>query len=366
LQTAFPVIAEELSNPLVSSHDKGYPANEKKTITDLMRRSFIIAEMACSHDGSVELAEKIIDGAIEAGADAIQFQIWKHQDMVVPSHPDIDLLRKLELSHPQWEKLTEYVRKKAPEMEIIACVYDSASGEFAHEIGVSAFKIHTADLSNPLLLRKIAEFGKRIDLSVGSSTFEEISDAISWIGEEGDPKIWLMYGKQLFPTEVADAEILQAVTLANTFELPVGYQDHSDADSDEAFSLPIAARGAGLWIQEKHITHDRAKKGADHQAALNPEEFKRFVDSIRTIDLALGDPRPHPFTESEKKYRKYSKKSLVTSHSIEKGHLIEESDTVSLRVESIGIPPSQIELILGKRTSKPIEPFSVIQMDDLE
>ena len=331
-----------------------------------MRSSFIIAEMACSHDGSVELAEKIIDGAIEAGANAIQFQIWRHQDMVVPNHPDIDLLRKLELSHAQWENLTEYVRKKAPGMEIIACVYDSVSGEFAYELGVNAFKIHTADLSNPLLLRKIAEFGKRIDLSVGSSTFEEISDAISWIGAEGDPKIWLMYGKQLFPTAVADAEILQAVTLANIFELPVGYQDHSDADTNEAFSVPIAARGAGLWIQEKHVTHDRAKKGADHQAALNPEEFKKFVDSIRMIDLALGDPRPHPFTEAEKKYRKYSKKSLVASCPLKAGQILQESDIVSLRADFMGIPPSQIELILGKRTSKPIEPFSVIQMDDLE
>lgn len=265
-----------------------------------MRSSFIIAEMACFHDGSVELTEKIIDGAIEAGANAIQFQIWRHQDMVVPSHPDVDLLRKLELSHAQWEKLTEYVRKMAPEMEIIACVYDSASGEFAHELGVNAFKIHTADLSNPLLLRKIAEFGKRIDLSVGSSTFEEISDAISWIGEEGDPKIWLMYGKQLFPSATADTEILQAVTLNKSFELPVGYQDHSDADSDKAVSLPIAARGTELWIQEKHGTHDRVKKCTDHQAAFNSYEFKRFFNSIRTIDAVLGDGRPHPCSEAEK------------------------------------------------------------------
>ena len=171
--------------------------------------------------------------------------------------------------------------------------------------------------------------------------------------------------KQLFPTEVADAEILQAVTLAEAFELPVGYQDHSDADSDEAFSLPIAARGAGMWIQEKHITHDRAKKGADHQAALNPDEFKRFVNSIRTIDIALGDGRPHPFTEAEIKYRKYSKKSLVASCPLKAGQILQESDIVSLRAESIGIPPSQIKRILGKRTSKPIE-LSVIQMDDLE
>lgn len=329
-----------------------------------MRSSFIIAEMACSHDGSVELAEKIIDGAIEAGANAIQFQIWRHQDMVVPSHPDVDLLRKLELSHAQWEKLTEYVRKKAPGMEIIACVYDSASGEFAHELGVNAFKIHTADLSNPLLLRKIAEFGKRIDLSVGSSTFEEISDAISWIGEEGDPKIWLMYGKQLFPTEVADAEILQAVTLAEAFELPVGYQDHSDADSDEAFSLPIAARGAGLWIQEKHVTHDRAKKGADHQAALNPDEFKRFVNSIRTIDAAMGDGRPHPFSEAEKKYRKYSKKSLVASRGLPRNHTLEEEDVLILRANQLGLSPDRLCSIVGKTLKKTIKAFEVLD-DDL-
>jgi N,N'-diacetyllegionaminate synthase len=330
-----------------------------------MNSTFIIAEMACSHDGSIELAKKIIDGAINANADAIQFQIWKHQDIVVPDHPDIDLLLKVELSYENWNTLADYVRYKDPNMEIIACVYDSDSAEFANNICVDAYKIHTADLSNPFFIKEVAAYGKRIDLSVGASTYSEITDAISWINDTSDSEIWLMYGKQLFPTMPSDAEIMQAVSIANVFELSLGYQDHSDADSKEAFFLPIAARGAGICIQEKHITHDRSLKGADHQAALNPDEFEEFVKAIRTIDLALGDGKPHPFSDAEKKYRIYSKKSLVAKKSLSKGAIIKRSDIVALRTKDLGLPPDCIDLIIGKTLLNSIEAFSLVKHEDV-
>ncbi len=330
-----------------------------------MKKTFVIAEMACSHDGSVDLARKIIDGAIDAGADAIQFQIWRHENMVVPSHPDIDLLRKIELSHEEWRGLADYVRQKSNEMEIIACVYDSEAADFAREINVDAFKIHTADLSNEKFIRHVAGQGKRIDLSVGASTYSEISDAVQWIRNSGDVDIWLMYGKQLFPTAVEDSEILQAVTIGEAFDLPVGYQDHSDADTMEAFWLPIAARGAGLWIQEKHITHDRSLKGTDHQAALNPDEFKRFVEAIRTVDAALGDGRPHPFSEAEKKYRVYSKKSIVVKHDLPARHVVKDDDVVFLRATELGVPPDKLDQVLGRKLSTDLRAFSVLNYEDL-
>ncbi|WP_404417413.1 N-acetylneuraminate synthase family protein [Marinospirillum sp.] len=331
-----------------------------------MKRSYIIAEMACSHDGSVKLAKDIIKSAIKAGADAIQFQIWNHHDLVVSHHPDIQILQNLQLSRQDWKDLLYYVKENSEEMEVIACVYDINTINFSREIGVDAYKIHTSDLSNDMLLKAVANTGKRIDLSVGASTYYEISEAISTIKKSGNNNIWLMYGKQLFPTAIQDAEILQAVTLGHAFSLPVGYQDHSDANTEAAFHIPIAARGAGLSILEKHITHDRSLEGADHQAALNPNEFCKFVSMLRDIDIALGDPRPHPFTEAEKKYRIYSKKSLVAVEDFEKGHIIKEEDLIALRSPDLGSPPNKLSAYVGKSLKYSIKKHNPISLGHIE
>lgn len=325
-----------------------------------MKRTFVIAEMACSHEGSLVLAKKIIDSSIEAGADAIQFQIWRHQDLVVPDHPDITVLRKIELSFEQWQELYEYVRNNSNGMEVIACVYDAVSADFANSLGVDAFKIHTSDVSNPALIKKVAAYRKRIDLSVGASTYSEIAKAIAWIREVSDSGVWLMYGKQLFPTEVKDAAIQQAVTLGKAFGLPVGYQDHTDADLAEAFWVPIAAVGAGLLIQEKHVTHDRSLRGVDHQAALNPDEFKKFVSAIRNVETALGDGFVQEFSDAEKKYRIYSKKSLVAAKGLGAGHVLSEGDLIPLRAQSIGYPPEKLDHLLGKVLKSTLAPFEVL------
>jgi sialic acid synthase SpsE len=122
-----------------------------------MNRTHIIAEMACSHEGDPALARKIIDGAGEAGADSIQFQIWSLKDTVVPHHPDYQMLTRIELSRDAWRDLANYVRDKYPAMQIIACVYERSSVDFAQSIDVDAYKIHSADLSNPVLINYVAQ-----------------------------------------------------------------------------------------------------------------------------------------------------------------------------------------------------------------
>ena len=116
--------------------------------------TYIIAEMACSHEGDPDLAVKIIDGAGKAGADAIQFQIWSLKDMVIPQHNDHDILSSIELSRDQWQQLRDYSKETYPEMDIIACVYESESVDFSMSLGVDAFKIHSADLSNPDFIKR--------------------------------------------------------------------------------------------------------------------------------------------------------------------------------------------------------------------
>jgi len=326
---------------------------------------YIIAEMACSHEGDPELAKKIIDGAGQAGADAIQFQIYSRAERAVPEHPDYDLLGKLELSPAQWTELAQFTRDRYPGMQIIACVYEPGSVDFAESINVDAFKLHSADLSNPRLIKHVAGTEKRIDLSVGASTLDEITKAISWIRSRSDAPIWLMYGMQNFPTPTDAVNLNYMMKLKELFELPIGYQDHSDADTRAAFWLPAAAVGMGVDVLEKHITHDRTRRGVDHQAALNPDEFARFVFMVRQIEGARGDSIPRPFSDEELKYRKYAKKSIVAARDLPSGKRIEESHLKFMFAEHPGLPPDQAYRLIGKTTNRDIAAFDLLSEDDL-
>jgi sialic acid synthase SpsE len=332
---------------------------------DSQPKTYIIAEMACSHEGDPALARRIIDGAAAAGADAVQFQIWSLKDMVVPHHPDYNKLTRIELARQSWKDLAGYVRQCRPEMQIIACVYERSSVDFAEGINVDAYKLHSADLSNPSLVRYVAHTGKRIDLSVGASTLDEIQIAIEWIKTSSDSQVWLMYGYQNFPTRTDDVHLAYMMRLKELFQLPVGYQDHSDAETGAAFWLPAAAVGMGVDILEKHITHDRSYKGIDHEAALNPGEFARFVDMVREIETAKGNARPRPFSPDELKYRKYSKKSVVASRALPAGTRIAEEDLLFMRAASLGLPPDQINRLTGRITKRDINPYDLILEEDL-
>jgi sialic acid synthase SpsE len=326
---------------------------------------YVIAEMACSHDGQAALARRIIDAAGTAGANAIQFQIWRLEDIMVPTHPDFSRVLKLQLASETWAELAVYTRSRHPGMEIIACVYDPAAADFADALNVNAFKIHTADLSNPQLLRHIAAKGKRIDLSVGASSLDEIGNALATIRAVRDVPIWLMYGMQNFPTNVGDAHLAFAAKLADLFELPVGYQDHTDAQLDSGFWLPAAAVGMGIRVIEKHITHDRSRKGADHEAALNPEEFEKFVRMLREIEVAFGSPVPRPFSEADQRYRKYSKKSIVATRDLPAGTVLAETDLTVRRAEALGLPPDQSARLVGRVVRAPLKIWQLVRDEDL-
>ncbi|MFH2098119.1 MAG: N-acetylneuraminate synthase family protein [Pseudomonadota bacterium] len=326
----------------------------------------IIAEMACSHEGDPKLARTIIDGAGAACADAIQFQIWRAADIMVPHHPDFPVLRRIELSREDWAGLFAHVRERYPAMQVIACVYEEKSADFAEEMGADAFKIHSADLSNPGLLAHVAKKNRRVDLSTGASTVDEIALAIRAIRRASDCPVWLMHGYQVFPTPPGGVHMDFMMKLKSLFEMPVGYQDHSDAESPAAFHLCAAAAGMGVDAVEKHITHDRSQKGIDHQAALNPDEFSRFTAMIRQIEAARGLAVPRAFSEDEETYRKYSKKSIVAARDLPAGHVLAEGDLAFMRAEALGLPPDQAGRLLGKTLARPVAALRLVGEADLE
>ena len=326
---------------------------------------YIIAEMACSHEGDPALARKIIDGAGKAGANAIQFQIWTLKDMVVPHHPDYDLLAGLEISKKEWAALAHYARSGYEKMDIIACVNEPGSVDFCEKINVDAYKLHSSDLSNPEIVKYVAATGKRIALSVGASTLDEIQSAVQWIRNTSDSPIWMMYGYQNFPTPTNAIHLDYMSALMELFQLPIGYQDHSDADTEGAFWLPAAAAGMGVDILEKHITYDRSLKGIDHEAALNPDEFLRFVAMVREIESARGVSLPRPFSEEELRYRKYSKKSIVAARDLTAGSELVRDDVFFMRSDSLGLPPDQFERLYGRTVKNDIAAYKLIQDDDV-
>lgn len=318
----------------------------------------IIAEMACSHDGNINNAKKIIKASHEAHADMIQFQIWKLKESVVPYHKDYNKLKKLELSYNEWTELYNYAKKF--NLKIIACINEKKSFEFCQKLNIYGYKLHSSDLLNFNLISEICKTNKEIHLSIGSSTLDEIQKSINFIKEKSNCKLILMYGYQNFPTKINYINLNYMKKISELFELPIGYQDHTDANTLSNLWISAAACGMEINIIEKHITHDRSKLGADHEAALNPSEFKTFVKMIKEIDIAKGSSIPQNFSQEEEKYRKYSKKSIVASIDLSKGKILSENDILFMRTGQLGIISDDISQIIGKKINCDIKKYEMI------
>jgi len=326
---------------------------------------YVIAEMACSHDGSLELARKIIDGAGEAGANAIQLQIWSLENVLAPSHHVYEIAKKIQLTQAQWKDMVDYTRKKYSTMDIIVCVYEHQSINFIESLGVDGYKLNSSDLSNPYVLDRVAATGKKINLSIGASTLEEIQNAVQRLKKQTKGQITLMYGYQNFPTTIADIHLNRMIEIGKLLNLPVGYQDHCDAQTRSAFWIPALASGMGASILEKHITHDRSLKGVDHESALNPDEFKVFVDMVRELEAAKGIAEAKPFSDDELKYRKFQKKSIVAARPMKAGEQLREADINFLRADKLGIAPDKVDKILNKKIKHDISMYQIIFEEDV-
>ena len=250
---------------------------------------FIIAEAGVNHNGSVELAKKLIDAAKDAGADAVKFQTFKAESVVVKDAQkaeyqkettgegsQYEMIKKLELTEEDFRELADYAKEK--DIMFLSSPFDKESVDLLNELDVPAFKVGSGEITNLPLLRYIAKKEKPIILSTGMSTLGEIEEALDVIRSEGVEDIILLHCVSNYPARIEDVNLRALGTLKQAFKLPVGFSDHT-----LGITAPIAAVALGACVIEKHFTLDRNLPGPDHKASLEPEELKEMAKAIREV-----------------------------------------------------------------------------------
>ncbi len=323
--------------------------------------TFLIAEMACAHQGDVKMACKLINVASKANTDAIQIQVFKKEVYMNPLHKDYNLINRLELSQEEWLSVIELIKKT--DALFFAAGYDVESIKFLLDNNVDAFKIHSSDTSNPEVLKEMANSGKPIFLSCGASKVEEIKKAINLLRNNGKNDIILMHGYQAFPTKIEDSHLNFIRSLERMFGLNVGFYDHVDASSILAKIIPIMAIGFGAQVIEKHFILNREQKGIDYESSLDPDDFIEFIEIVRKAEEAIGQKSIRHFTEGEINYRAYCKKSIVAIMDIPKGSKITREKVFFVR-NTPGIPPDQFEKMEGTLAKKTIKKYCNLTYND--
>ena len=334
----------------------------KKTI-GVGHRPYIIAEMACAHNGDFQQAIDLIKASKEAGADACQLQFFVPEETVTPNHPVYQVLQDIAFSKEEWSKIFNY--GKSLEIDMWVCTYDVPSVAWAKEFGAVGIKLNSADLANPDVLKAVAESKIPFTLGTGASTFEEIARGLRFTADNGAESCVLMQGVQNFPTQNKDLNIARIKLLQNTFGIPVGYADHTDGDDTYGNIIDLIAIGCGAVVLEKHITLDRSKKGIDYQAALNPDEFKEYVATMYKGAESFGVAEIKEFSESDLKYRKFQKKGIVAANDLKIGDVISRGKVLFIRNEIPGIAPIDLHLLEGMKLTKSVAKFENITLADI-
>lgn len=343
------------------------------------RVAYIIAEAGVNHNGSLELARKLVDAAFAAGADAVKFQTFKTENLLRKDAPkaeyqmretdknetQYEMLKKLELDENMHESLINYCREKG--IQFLSTPFDHESlNLLTDKFDLPYIKIPSGELTNGPLLLKAAQTDKPIILSTGMSSLGEIELALAvlafgylnqqdspslfafkkaYISNEGHKalqnKVVLLHCTTEYPTLYEDVNLRAMDTLKSAFGLPVGYSDHT-----LGISVPIAAVARGAKVIEKHFTLDRTLPGPDHQASLQPEELAMMVRCIREVERSLGSPRKFP-VENELANMSVARKSIVASKDIRKGEMFSE-DNISFKRPGSGMPPINYWDLVGK------------------
>jgi sialic acid synthase SpsE len=309
----------------------------------------------------------MIDVAVEAGVDAVKFQTFKADKLILKniekapyqkittnqSETQYEMLKRLEVTKEQTVELMDYCKKK--NILFLSTPFEKASLEELDELGVPAFKIAATDLTNIQFLRQVAKKGRPIILSAGMCYLEEVEKALEAIYPYNKDVILLQCTAN-YPIENKEANINVVRTFKEKFDMIVGYSDHSQGVGASPYAVAVGAK-----VIEKHFTLDKNMEGPDHKASVTPDELKQLVSDIRRVEEYLGDGIKMP-SRSEQMTRKSLQKCLVAYKFIKKGEKFTEENIVAKRTNGEGISAMYFDNIIGKIAKRDYEPDGIISI----
>lgn len=332
-----------------------------------MNKTLIIAEAGVNHNGSIDMAKRLIEAAVEAGVDYVKFQTFKSEKLVSRHAAKADyqkantggedsqlkMLQQLELSRDDHFLLIEHCKKCG--IKFLSTAFDLESIEFLHSLNLDLWKIPSGEITNLPYLRSIAQKGGRVIMSTGMCDLSDIEAALKVLISNGTPEenITLLHCNTEYPTPWNDVNLRAMHDIAKRFNVPVGYSDHT-----RGIEVPIAAVALGATVIEKHFTLDNNLPGPDHKASLEPHQLKAMVDAIRHIECALGSGTKQ-VSESERKNMAIARKSIVAATEIKEGELFTPQN-ITVKRPGGGISPMKWDEVIGTIASHDYLPDEMI------
>ncbi len=320
---------------------------------------FVIAEAGSNHNRDLKKALKLIDVAVEAGADAVKFQVFRAETLYSKNtprfpgenKPPFELIRNVELPRNWLPKLAEHAISQ--DIIFLSTPFDYTAVDELDSLGVCAFKWASSEITDLQFLEYAASKGKPMIISTGMSNLADIQEAIDTIKKVGNANIILMQCTALYPTQPEQVNLRMMDSMRNAFHLPVGLSDHTIG-----LTAPIVAVARGACVIEKHFTLSRKLKGPDHPFSLEPEELKAMVRSIREAEACLGSPIKDAIPK-EKEKQKLSRRSIIARADIPKGTRLEK-DALIIKRPGYGIPPKFLGVVIGRKALRDIKKDEIV------
>ena len=334
------------------------------------KRSLIIAEAGVNHNGSLEIAKRLVDAAKACGADAVKFQTFKTERLVTRkaekaeyqkrftgrADSQSEMLKRLELRDNDFGVLLDHCRFCG--IQFLSSPFDEASADLLDSLGMETFKIPSGEITNHPFLKHVARKKRPVILSTGMCNLGDVEEAVEIFRAFDIPRLILLHCVTEYPAPYDQVNLSAMNTLRAAFGHEVGYSDHTPG-----IEIPVAAVSLGATVIEKHFTLDNTMDGPDHKASLNPDEFRHMVQAIRNVEQAIGDGIKRP-AACELKNIGIARKSIVAAETIEAGEVITRGK-LAVKRPGTGIQPKEIEKVIGLKAKTRIVEDEVLRWDCL-
>lgn len=331
-------------------------------------KTFIIAEAGVNHNGDIAMAKQLVDEAVAAGADAVKFQSFIANELATPTaqkaayqiestvnESQFDMLKRLELTQGMHEILIPYCKEK--NIMFLSTPFGLQSIKLLEQFGLEIFKIPSGGITDLPFLRSIGRLKKKVIISTGMATFDEVQKALDVLMQSGTPKtdITILHCTTDYPTRMEHVNLMAMVTMRDRLGVAVGYSDHTPG-----VEVPIAAVALGANVIEKHFTLNRNLPGPDHKASLEPAELRTMVTAIRNIEKALGDGVKRP-TPPELEMKNIVRKSIAALRPIGAGEVFTEENITAKR-PGTGVSPMEWDRVIGNKAERDFKKDELIEI----